>query len=342
MLRYAKSAPEKITIENVSREVYEIFDMTGFTTLMQVQKKLRQVSIEGLQQVGTGMSSKVYRIDGDTIIKVYDEKVPFYKITREIDLAKKAFLAGIPTPISYDLVRCGSAYGVVFEMIANAVTVGDALMADEGRDFESIMEKFAALLKLMHQTKIDKEAGFPSIKGTWLEWAEGMKNYYTAEEYALLEQMIMQVPEADTIVHCDFHAGNTLYQDGEIVVIDMADVGYAHPVFDFAAGAFHAMMSHQENIQHSLSLSQAYIVRFWHALLANYFGTRDEGKLSRLQEIFSAFALLRAALFPMKHVQIPEEMKKFFVESARKNFFPRIDWAMEQARALGELEPGAR
>ena len=102
------------------------------------------------------------------------------------------------------------------------------------------------------------------------------------------------------------------------------------------------MMSHQENIQHSLSLSQAYIVRFWHALLANYFGTRDEGKLSRLQEIFSAFALLRAALFPMKHVQIPEEMKKFFVESARKNFFPRIDWAMEQARALGELEPGAR
>ena len=342
VLRYAKSAPEKITIENVSREVYEIFDMTGFTTLMQVQKKLRQVSIEGLRQVGTGMSSKVYRIDGDTIIKVYDEKVPFYKITREIDLAKKAFLAGIPTPISYDLVRCGSAYGVVFEMIANAVTVGDALMADEGRDFESIMEKFAALLKLMHQTKIDKEAGFPSIKGTWLEWAEGMKNYYTAEEYALLEQMIMQVPEADTIVHCDFHAGNTLYQDGEIVVIDMADVGYAHPVFDFAAGAFHAMMSHQENIQHSLSLSQAYIVRFWHALLANYFGTRDEGKLARLQEIFSAFALLRAALFPMKHVQIPEEMKKFFVESARKNFFPRIDWAMEQARALGELEPGAR
>ena len=258
LLRYAKSAPEKITIENASKEVYEIFDMTGFGTLMKVQKKLRRVSVAGLPQVGTGLSSKVYRIDEDTIIKVYDEKVPFYKITREIDLAKKAFLAGIPTPISYDLVRCGSTYGGVFEMIADAVTVGDALMAQDGRDFEPIMEKFAALLKLMHKTKIDKAAGFPSIKDTWLEWAEGMRKYYTDREYALLEKMIMQVPDADTIVHCDFHAGNTLYQNGEIVVIDMADVGYAHPVFDFAAGAFHAMVSHQENIQHSLSLSQTY------------------------------------------------------------------------------------
>ena len=106
LLKFSKTHG-KISVENVSKEIYDIFEMTGFTRLFDVQKKLRNVSIEGCELVGTGLSSKVYRIDADTVIKVYDVNVPYYKITREIDLAKKAFLAGIPTAISYDIVRCG-------------------------------------------------------------------------------------------------------------------------------------------------------------------------------------------------------------------------------------------
>ncbi|MBE6093041.1 MAG: STAS domain-containing protein [Selenomonas ruminantium] len=337
LLIFGKKSTEKITLTNASRDIYEIFEQTGFTKLIDVQKKLRQVSINGCQQVGTGLSSKVYRLDADTIIKVYDQKVPFYKITREIDLAKKAFIAGLPTAISYDLVRCGEQYGVVFEMIANAVTVGDALCANNCAEFEPIMAKFAALMKLMHHTETQPKDGFPSIKGTWLDWAAGMKEFYTAEEYAQLEEMIMAVPERNTIVHCDFHAGNTLYQKGEIVVIDMADVGYAHPVFDFAAGAFHAMVRSQVNIQHSLNLSEENVLRFWQSLLRHYFAV-DEDKLAHIQEIFNSFALLRGALFPMKHVQIPLETKLACVAGARKNFFPRIKQAIEHARQLKELD----
>lgn len=337
LMKFRKSKKQKIKIENASKEIFEVLEMTGFTTMFDVQKKLRNVSIEGLQQVGIGMSSKVYRIDADTIIKVYDKKVPMYKITREIDLAKKAFLAGIPTAISYDLVRCGETYGVVFEMIANAVTVGNMLSADNGAHFEEVMKKFAALLKLMHETEIEESDGFPSIKGTWLDWAEGMKQFYNTAEYSMLEKIISAVPDRNTIVHCDFHAGNTLYQNGEIVVIDMADVGYAHPVFDFAAGAFHALCSDQESIQKTLTLSQDNIIKFWNSLLANYFETNDAAKIAELKGIFQAFALLRAAVFPMKHVQISEEIKLSFVEGARKNFFPNFDWAMKQVERLKEI-----
>lgn len=336
LLKFRKTAG-KIAIENASKEVYDVLEMTGFTRLFNVQKKLRNISIDGCEHVGSGLSSKVYRIDADTIIKVYDKRVPYYKITREIDLAKKAFLAGIPTAISYDIVRCGENYGVVFEMIANAKNVGESLVANNGADFDTIMKKFADMLKLMHNTPVKESDGFPSIKGTWLDWAEGMKNFYTAEEFNMLEKMIMAVPDRNTIVHCDFHSGNTMYQDGEIVVIDMADVGYAHPIFDFAAGAFHAMMSFQTKVQMALSLSEENIIRYWNALLADYFGTNDAAKLAELKEIFNAFAYLRAALFPMKHVQISDEMKKFYVENARKNFFPKIDWAMRQAERLKDL-----
>ena len=336
LLKFRKSHG-KISVANVSKEIYDIFDMTGFTRLFDVQKKLRNVSVDGCELVGTGLSSKVYRIDADTVIKVYDVHVPHYKITREIDLAKKAFLAGIPTAISYDIVRCGENFGVVFELIANAMNVGNSLTANGGAEFDKVMKKFAAMLKLMHNTEVDDDAGFPSIKGTWLDWAEGMKKYYTADEFNLLEKMILTVPDRKTIVHCDFHSGNTMYQDGEIVVIDMADVGYAHPIFDFAAGAFHALMSNQPNIQRALSLSQANIIRYWNSLLENYFETTDERSLTELKEIFNAFAYLRGALFPMKHIQISEELKKFYVANARKDFFPQIDWAMRQAEKLNTL-----
>ena len=299
LMKCKKISRKNIQIVNASKEIYEILDMTGFIKMFDVKKKLRQVSIEGCPLVGIGMSSKVYRIDDENIIKVYDEKVPMYKITREIDLAKKAFIAGLPTAISYDLVRCGNAYGVVFEMIANAVTVGDALAANGGEHFEEIMKK-----------------------------------YYNDAEFEMLQEIISAVPERNTIVHCDFHAGNTLYQNGEIVVIDMADVGYAHPIFDFAAGAFHALNGAKESIQKSLSLSQENILKFWDSLLKNYFQTEQ---IAEYKNTFKAFAYLREALFPMKHVQISDDAKKFYVESARKHFFANYDWEMAQVKKLDKF-----
>ena len=45
LLRLRRKHP-KIRICNVSSEIYEIFDMTGFTQMMQVDKAYRVVSVE--------------------------------------------------------------------------------------------------------------------------------------------------------------------------------------------------------------------------------------------------------------------------------------------------------
>jgi len=293
LLKMRRRSLENIVVQNASNEVFEIFEMTGFTKMFDVKKKLRQVSIEGCEIVGSGFTSKVYRLDADTIIKVYDTKVPLQKITREIDLAKKAFLAGLPTAISYDLVRCEEAYGVVFEMIDNAVPACKVLAENNFAAFDDIMFKFAKMMQLMHSTEVSDSDGFPSVKEIWLDWADGMKNYYTAEESNFLHKMVAAIPDRKTIVHCDFHLGNALYRNGEIIIIDMADIGFAHPIIDFATGAFHALYSSQERIQNALSLSQENILRFWDALLTKYFRTND---IDDIKECFKAFAYLRLAL----------------------------------------------
>ena len=102
------------SIINASPEVYDILEMTGFTDMMTVQKGYRIISVEGCEVIGQGSNGKVYRIDPDTIVKVYLNADALPEIRRERELARTAFVAGVPTAIPYDVVRIeGGGYGSV-------------------------------------------------------------------------------------------------------------------------------------------------------------------------------------------------------------------------------------
>ena len=104
-----------VTVNNVSSEVYEIFNVTGFTEILNVKKALREVSIEGCEMIGAGGYGSVYRIDAETIVKVY-HNASLEFIEKERELSKRAFLLGVPTAISFDTVKVGEQYGVVYEI----------------------------------------------------------------------------------------------------------------------------------------------------------------------------------------------------------------------------------
>ena len=71
ILRLKKAYPD-ITVSNVSSEIYDIFEMTGFTEMMNVEKAYRVVSIEGCEEIGRGANGTIYRIDKDNVVKVYN------------------------------------------------------------------------------------------------------------------------------------------------------------------------------------------------------------------------------------------------------------------------------
>ncbi|MBQ1342290.1 MAG: anti-sigma factor antagonist, partial [Erysipelotrichaceae bacterium] len=102
ILRLKKDFPD-LVVKNVSSEVYEIFDITGFTEMMTVTRAYRNVSIEGCEIIGQGANGKVYRIDPDTVLKVYHDRDALDDIKRERELARTALILGIPTAIPYDV-----------------------------------------------------------------------------------------------------------------------------------------------------------------------------------------------------------------------------------------------
>ena len=54
LMKFCKSTGKKLSVINVSKEIFEIFDTTGFTNILDVQKKLREISVEGCELFGPG------------------------------------------------------------------------------------------------------------------------------------------------------------------------------------------------------------------------------------------------------------------------------------------------
>ena len=76
LLKVQKTKKTPIPIINVPRDVYDIFETTGFTELLDVKKALRKVSVSGGERIGRGGHGNVYRLDEETIIKVYHDNSP--------------------------------------------------------------------------------------------------------------------------------------------------------------------------------------------------------------------------------------------------------------------------
>ena len=205
--------------------------------------------------------------------------------------------------------------------------------------FDELTGKFTALLKQIHHTCVPEKDEFPSEKDHWLSWAEGMRPYYSEDETGLLLKMLQGIPERSTIVHCDFHENNVMVRGNELILIDMSDIGRGHPIFDLAGGAFRAHVSRIPGRQAHHGLPAEMMERFWDTVLRMYFETEDPDKIKKLQDMCLAFGLVRSALFPMKHVQIGEKLRQIHIDDARRNLFPRKEWALQQMESLNVVLP---
>lgn len=329
LLKLGKTTP--LSLVNVSRDVYSILDLTGFTKIFDTKRLMREISVDGCEIIGKGLSSTVYRIDRETIVKVFSERVTLDRIYRETESAKKSFVAGISTAIPYDVVRCRGYYGTVFELI-DAGTLSRAFM-DQPERFDELMDMYVALLKQFHSTKA--EAGsFPDIRDKYHTWATNLERYLTEEESRAVVRMIDAVPVRDTMIHVDCHSGNIMAQKDKLVFVDMADVSIGHPLFDIGAEYFHYVHIRRT----SLGAKTIFGVepadtelptRVWNELVRRYFAGESDERLAEIHEMLQYFGCLRCLIMVAKHAQIAYSEAMELVNLQREWLFPHADRAIE-------------
>ena len=227
-----KQTYKDFSIVETTLEVYDIFNMTGFTNIMDIKKGLKRVYISGAEIVGDGYYSTVYRVDKDTIIKVFNRVSDTEQIERELKLAKEAFILGIPTAISFDIVRVDDKLGVRFEMLDCQSLKNVIVNYPERR--EEFVKKYAALLKKMNTTEC-LNPNIPDIKKHYLNKLEKIKEYLPDAANKKLWKMFNAIPDRKTLIHGDCHFKNIMVQNDELLLIDMDTLSVGHPIFELAA-----------------------------------------------------------------------------------------------------------
>ena len=231
ILRIRKEHPE-LRIVNVNSEVYEILEMTGFTEMMSVEKAYRVVSVDGAEEIGRGANGTIYRIDKDNVVKVYNNPEALSDIQHEREVAKLALILGIPTAISYDVVKVGDSYGSVFELL-NARSFAK-ILAREPEKLDWCVAEFAKMLRLIHGTEVP--AGkLPDMRERALDWASFMKDYLPEDAAQKLYALVAAVPHDDHMLHGDYHTRNLELQNDEVLLIDMDTLSVGNPIFELGS-----------------------------------------------------------------------------------------------------------
>ena len=283
ILRLKKSFPD-LMIENVNPEVYDILEMTGFTELMTVSKAYRVVSIDGCEEIGRGSNGIIYRIDKDNVVKVYNDANALEEIQHEREMAKLALILGIPTAISYDVVKVGNSYGSVFELL-NARSFSK-ILATEPEKFDMCAFEFAELLKKIHGTKVP-HGKLSDVKDVTLERVNFLKDYLPEVYFKKLHSLVSEVPYVDTMIHGDYHTKNLELQNDEVLLIDMDTLAVGHPIFELGS-MYNAFVGFSEYNHEIIKSFQGFDFEtgkaFWHKSLALYLGTDNPEKLKEVED----------------------------------------------------------
>ena len=312
-------------IVNAVSEVYEIFEMTGFTEMMPISKAYRRVSVDGCEVIGRGANGEVYRIDPDTIVKVYYNPDALPDIHRERELARTAFVLGIPTAIPYDVVRVGEGYGSVFELL-NAKSFSKLIAADpDGLD--GYVKQFVDLMKLIHSTTV-KPGLMPDMKAVALDWADFLREYLPGEKWQKLHELVAAVPEQLTMLHGDYHTKNVMLQNNEVILIDMDTLCTGHPVFELASvyNAFVGFSELDPSVAMSFQgFSSEICHRIWDKTLRLYFETDDEEYLHARAEQAMLIGYTRLMRRTIRRKGFETEQGRQMIECYKQHILELLD-----------------
>ena len=309
ILRLVKGKMKNLKIVNVFHRVYDIFEMSGFDRIIDIQKQMRSITVNGCQVVGWGFFGTVYRLDEDTVVKVYkdgENSIPI--IRKEMTRARQAFVRGIPTAVPLDIVRVGDQYASVFEMLGakncNDLVVNNPDVLDE------LIPRCAEFLKHLHSLEM-KPGELPSARDIYLEKMTEYASFLKNDVYERFRELLEKMPEDLHFLHGDAQLKNIMMSSGELKLIDMDKICVGNPVFEFASLYVDYVAFNEDDPEDSLifmGIDKETAFKIYRNTLRAYMGDLDDEVWEKIEKKIHAvacFRFLEILLIEQKDVQSP-------------------------------------
>ena len=322
ILKLAKTE-KNFSVENVSPAVFSVFEMTGFSRIINIRKALRKIDLEKCERIGFGGNGAVYRVSEDEIVKVNYNPATYADLDMELAKAKEAFLLGIPTAISFDLVDCGEGRrGVVYETIKSR-TLGETIQSSPEL-MDELTEKYVGQLNILHAVHTDNPV-FGSAKDNYRKQVENASKFLTEEEGKMLEQILDVLPEGDRLCHCDAHPKNIMIQNEDMLWIDMEGMSVGHPIYDLISIAVILNGIRTDEMTLGIcGMDIQTVQKFKDCFIRKYFKTEDPEMIQRYGSILDALRLIRTVFAVGFTSKNTDAFRHAIIEMSRQVFFPNI------------------
>ena len=231
------------------------------------------IDLAEYERVGEGANGASYnhRQDPNIMLKLYFRN--FEAAELELELARKVYEMGIPTPEPGDLVTDGKQVGIRFRRLMDKKSFSRAC-GDNPEKTELYGRQFAEMCLTLHNTHVDTSR-FENVKDRLYAMLEANPDF-TTEQKQKIHDYIAAAPDADTAIHGDLQFGNGIFiPSGERYFIDLGDFCYGFPLFDLGMVYLCCCLNDEAWTMEVNHMSNATARRFWDAFADAYFHAPD-------------------------------------------------------------------
>ena len=231
------------------------------------------IDLNDYERVGEGANGASYnhKTDSNIMLKMYFRNFEAAKL--ELELARKVYSMGIPTPEPGDLVTDGKQVGIRFRRMPGKRSYSRAC-GDEPERTEEYAREFARLCLKLHSVHVDTTQ-FENVKDRLFALLE-TNPFFTDAEKEKLHAFIAAQPDTDTAIHGDLQFSNGIFTEENGVrtpyFIDLGDFCYGYPLFDVGMVYLCCCLNDESWTLEQYHMSNATARHFWEAFSSEYFG----------------------------------------------------------------------
>ena len=231
------------------------------------------IDLNEYERVGEGANGASYnhKTDPNTMLKVYFRN--FEAASKELELARKVYDMGIPTPEPGDLVTDGERMGIRFKRLSGKRSYSRAC-GDEPERVEEYAREFARMCLKLHATHVDTTQ-FESVKDRLYAMLEANPDF-TPEQKQKIHDFIAAAPETDTAIHGDLQFSNGIFTEKDGVrtsyFIDLGAFCYGYPMFDIGMVYLCCCLNDESWTLEQYHMTNATAAKFWDFFAEEYFG----------------------------------------------------------------------
>lgn len=144
-------------------------------------------------------------------------------------LSKKAFIAGLPTAISFGIVSVGANYGAMYELL-DVSTISQKI-AKQPSSLEHYAQIMARLALNIHQISTE-DWDLPDYREEVKAWIDQGLGLFDTELAKQVHEILDKLPKGKSLIHGDFHAANVMIQGDEPMLIDLDRLSSGNPILE--------------------------------------------------------------------------------------------------------------